>query len=242
MSHNQGMAFLSLDEPRPFVTLALMTKPRTIGNRIAPSRFLAFMAVLLIATPAAALAIHNWWLGIMGGFNLAAIVFLISCRSLLSTREEAQIRQHALENDANRVGLLVVTGTVITVLLIAITAEVVGRNPEPATKLLIVLTLILAWLFSNMVYALHYAHLAYITPSSESGGFDFPGTPRPVYWDFVYFSFTCGMAFATSDVQITNERIRRVVTFHCLAAFGFNIGVLAFSINLLASGAGGGSG
>src|SRR5438067_6794698 len=214
-----------------------MKKPDTIGNKIAPARFLLFMIILLAATPAAALLIHNWWLGMMAGFNIAAIVFLISCVSLLSTREEAEIRRHAAENDANRVGLLVLTGTVIAVLLVAITAEVIGRNPEPTTKLLIVLTLILAWLFSNLVYALHYAHLAYMSPSPACDGFEFPGTPQPVYWDFVYFSFTCGMAFATSDVQITKERIRKVVTFHCLAAFGFNIGVLAFSINLLASGA-----
>jgi uncharacterized membrane protein len=214
-----------------------MKKPDTIGNKIAPARFLLFMIILLIATPAAALRIHNWWLGMMAGFDVAAVVFLISCVSLLSTREEAEIRQHAAENDANRVGLLVLTGTVVTVLLVAITAEVVGRNPEPTTKLLIVLTLILAWLFSNMVYALHYAHLAYTSPSPDCDGFEFPGTRQPHYWDFVYFSFTCGMAFATSDVQITKEHIRKVVTFHCLAAFGFNIGVLAFSINLLASGA-----
>jgi uncharacterized membrane protein len=215
-----------------------MKKPDTIGNKIAPPRFLLFMVILLVATPAAALLIHNWWLGMMAGFNIAALVFLISCVSLLSTREEAEIRRHAAENDANRVGLLVLTGTVVTVLLVAITAEVVGRNPEPTTKLLIVLTLILAWLFSNLVYALHYAHLAYMSSGPDCDGFDFPGTPQPVYWDFVYFSFTCGMAFATSDVQISTERIRKVVTFHCLAAFGFNIGVLAFSINLLASSAG----
>jgi uncharacterized membrane protein len=214
-----------------------MKKPDTIGNKIAPARFLLFMIILLIATPAAALLIHNWWLGIMAGFNIAAVVFLISCVSLLSTREEAEIRRHAAENDANRIGLLVLTGTVVAVLMVAITAEVVGRNPEPTTKLLIVLTLILAWLFSNMVYALHYAHLAYTSPSPDCDGFEFPGTRQPHYWDFVYFSFTCGMAFATSDVQITKEHIRKVVTFHCLAAFGFNIGVLAFSINLLASGA-----
>jgi uncharacterized membrane protein len=214
-----------------------MKKPDTIGNRIAPARFLLFMVILLAATPAAALLIHNWWLAMMAGFNVAAVVFLISCVSLLSTREEAEIRRHAAENDANRVGLLAITGTVVAVLLVAITAEVVGRNPQPTTKLLIVLTLILAWLFSNMVYALHYAHLAYTSPSPDCDGFEFPGTRQPHYWDFVYFSFTCGMAFATSDVQITKEHIRKVVTFHCLAAFGFNIGVLAFSINLLASGA-----
>jgi uncharacterized membrane protein len=214
-----------------------MKKPDTIGNKIAPARFVLFMIILLVAAPIATLLIHNWRLGMMAGFDVAAFIFLLSLQSLLSTREEAEIRQHAAENDANRVGLLVITGTVVTVLLVAITAEVIGRNPEPATKALIVLTLVLAWLFSNMVYALHYAHLAYTSPSPDCDGFEFPGTREPVYWDFVYFSFTCGMAFATSDVQITQERIRKVVTFHCLAAFGFNIGVLAFSINLLASSA-----
>ena len=44
------------------------------------------------------------------------------------------------------------------------------------------------------------------------------------------------MAFATSDVQIASQRVRRVVTVHCLAAFAFNIGVLAFTINVLGSG------
>ncbi len=47
------------------------------------------------------------------------------------------------------------------------------------------------------------------------------------------------MAFATSDVAITETHIRKTVTFHCLAAFAFNIGVLAFTINLLASRLGG---
>ncbi len=44
------------------------------------------------------------------------------------------------------------------------------------------------------------------------------------------------MAFATSDVQISGQHMRRIVTIHCLAAFAFNIGVLAFTINVLGSG------
>jgi uncharacterized membrane protein len=43
------------------------------------------------------------------------------------------------------------------------------------------------------------------------------------------------MAFATSDVQITETHMRKTVTIHCLAAFAFNIGVLAFTINVLGS-------
>jgi uncharacterized membrane protein len=132
--------------------------------------------------------------------------------------------------------LLAIVGIVMAVLLTAIAAEAVGHNPQPLTKALIIGTLALAWLFSNVIYALHYAHLAYMMPKDGCRGFDFPGTHEPDYWDFVYFAFTCGMAFATSDVQITNQHVRRVVTVHCLAAFGFNIGVLAFTINVLGSG------
>jgi uncharacterized membrane protein len=134
--------------------------------------------------------------------------------------------------------LLVLTFVVTAVLLIAVGAETVGRQTGDRDKGLIIATLIIAWLFSNTVYALHYAHMAYVQPGRGCRGFRFPETAEPVYWDFVYFAFTCGMAFATSDVEVTDQRVRKVVTFHCLAAFAFNIGVLAFTINLLASGGG----
>ncbi len=206
-----------------------------IGNTIAPWRFIMFAALLVVGTILAASMMHNRWLGVMAAFDIAALAFLAACLPILSTRMEAQIRQQAAANDANRLALLVLTGIVMLVLFVAIAAEAVGKNPQPVTRILIISTLAIAWLFSNMVYALHYAHLAYSTPDLGCSGFDFPKTPQPTYWDFVYFSFTCGMAFATSDVQVTNEHVRKVVIAHCLAAFGFNIGVLAFTINLLAS-------
>ena len=213
-----------------------MAKPRTIGNMIAPPRFLAFLVALIVAFPIFADALHRWALGAMASFDIAACLFLLLCLPLLGTREAAEIRGHAERNDANRHVLLAITGIVIAVLFTAIAAEAVGHNPQPLTKALIIGTLALAWLFSNTVYALHYAHLAYMTPKDGCCGFDFPGTDEPNYWDFVYFAFTCGMAFATSDVQITSQHIRKVVTVHCLAAFAFNIGVLAFTINVLGSG------
>ena len=213
-----------------------MAKPQTIGNMIAPPRFLAFMAALIVSFPIASHEFHRWALGAMAAFDIAAILFLLSCIPLLSTREARVIREHAVQNDANRLLLLVVTGIVMAVLLTAIAAEAVGHNPQPFTKALIISTLALAWLFSNIVYALHYAHLVYMHPDVGCVGLEFPRTSHPVYWDFVYFAFTCGMAFATSDVQITETHMRKTVTIHCLAAFAFNIGVLAFTINVLGSG------
>ena len=213
-----------------------MAKQRSIGNMVAPWRFIMFVVLLLAGTVPASEWFANWWLGIMAAFDVAAIAFLGSCASLLAIDDPIVIERIAKENDAARTLLLVVTGIVTAVLLISVAAETAGGHPEPLTKWLIVMTLIVAWLFGNSVYALHYAHMAYIDPPTGCEGFRFPGTDEPVYWDFVYFAFTCGMAFATSDVEVSSQRVRKVVTFHCLAAFAFNIGVLAFTVNLLASG------
>jgi uncharacterized membrane protein len=213
-----------------------MAQRAGIGNIIAPPRFIAFIIALVAAVPAASALLHRWALGAIAGFDIAALIFLLSCLSLLGTKEASVIREHASRNDANRTLLLAITGIVMAALLTAIAAETVGHNPQPFTKILIVATLAIAWVFSNTIYALHYAHLAYGNERHACSGFDFPGTPEPNYWDFVYFAFTCGMAFATSDVQVTDQQVRKVVTIHSLAAFAFNIGVLAFTINVLASG------
>lgn len=213
-----------------------MAKPATIGNRIAPWRFIMFAILLLGAAAPARLWLGSYPVGIIAAFDLAAVMFLASCAPLLAIADPARIEAIAQENDANRTVLLVITFIVTAVLLIAVASETVGRHPEPLTKILIIMTLIVAWLFSNTVYALHYAHMGYITPEAGCSGFRFPGTPDPLLWDFVYFAFTCGMAFATSDVEVTDRRIRKVVALHCLAAFAFNIGAIAFTINVLASG------
>jgi uncharacterized membrane protein len=212
-----------------------MTERRAFGNMTSAPRFLAFLATLLVAAPGAAWFLEGRYLGFMAGFDIAAIVFLASSLSLLSTSEAKVIRNHAIANDANKTLLLVITGIVVAVLFASIAAETVGQRPEPLTKTLVIATLVLAWLFSNTIYAIHYAHLAYVQPDAGDCGLEFPGTRKPVYWDFVYFAFTLGMTFQTSDVTISDPRIRKVVTVHCFAAFVFNIGVLAFTINVLGS-------
>jgi uncharacterized membrane protein len=211
-----------------------MAEPRTIGNRIAPLHFILFAVVGIFAVAAAWAALHEIRRAIMAGFDVAAMLFLISVAPLLRTREGADIRAHARQNDANRTVLLALTMVVMLVLFVAIAAESLRHSPEPFTKILVIVTLILAWLFSNTVYALHYAHLAY-GDAAKCTALSFPGTDQPLYWDFVYFAFTLGMTFQTSDVTICDQSLRRVVTLHALAAFAFNIGVLAFTINVLGS-------
>jgi uncharacterized membrane protein len=64
----------------------------------------------------------------------------------------------------------------------------------------------------------------------------FPGPDRePDYWDFLYFSVTIGAAAATSDVEIADHHVRRLVLAHTILAFLFNTTVLALAINVGAS-------
>jgi uncharacterized membrane protein len=194
-----------------------------------------FFLVLVGACITGAMTMDDPLLGLMVGFDVAAAIFLLCCVSILGICDPDMIEVQAERNDANRTELLAFTGIVMAALLIAIGAATAEVRPEPWTKLIIIATLVLAWLFSNMVYALHYAHMAYMRPGAGASGLDFPNTKQPVYWDFVYFAFTIGMTFQTSDVEISCDSIRRVVTVHSFAAFVFNIGVLAFTINVLGS-------
>jgi uncharacterized membrane protein len=217
-----------------------MSSGSPIGRRIAPARFILFGLATLAAIPPAILW-AGWRQGVMIGFDVGAALFLLSCIPLLRAADSALIRRQARENDANRPGLLAITGIVTAVVLVAVAAELGQRGgPAPAVAGLIVGTLALSWLFSNIVYALHYAHLFYSDGDSggggDRGGIDFPGTEEPDYSDFLYFAATLGMTFQTSDVEIRDRGVRRVVTVHALMAFAFNIGVLAFTINVLGGG------
>ncbi|WP_156680386.1 DUF1345 domain-containing protein [Sphingomonas profundi] len=205
-----------------------------LGHRIAPPRFVLF-ALAAVAGIAAGVPLLGWRHGVMAGFDVAALVFLVACIPLLDDSPE-EMRRSAARNDANRAGLLAITVGVTVVILVAIAAELgEAGGPKPLAVALIVATLMLAWAFSNVVYALHYGHLFYLAgeDGKDRGGLDVPGTDEPTYWDLLYFSCTMGMTFQTSDIDIESAQIRRVALAHGLIAFVFNIGVLAFTINVL---------
>ena len=210
-------------------------RQQSIGNRLLPPRFLAFCAVAGVAVPAA-IVLFGWQRGTMVGFDVAAAAFLTSCLPLLRDVSADTMRRASARNDANRALLLAIAGFASLAVLAAVAGELGQASaPDAWTVALIVVTLTLAWLFGNTVYVLHYAHLYYLPGADgrDAGGLDVPGTDEPDYWDFVYFAFTLGMTFQTSDVSIRTGEMRRVATAHSLAAFVFNLGIVAFTINVL---------
>ena len=214
-----------------------MSARQPIGKRLLPMRFLAFLGVAVVAVPAA-IWCCGWSMGTMIGFDAAAVLFLGLCAPLLGDAPK-QMRESARRNDANRVVVLAISALSSLAVLAAVAGELGGGGkPGAGTIALVVATLMLAWTFGNVVFAFHYAHLFYLEGDGgkDAGGLAIPGADEPTYWDFLYFSFTLGMTFQTSDTDICTTQLRKVATGHSLIAFIFNLGIVAFTINVLGGG------
>ncbi len=215
-----------------------------------PRRFLLFLLALPIAIAGLTLLLPRIGQALLSGFDVAALLFIVSLWPLTRDHTAAQMRANARVNDTGRVGMLIITSLVVIVILTAVTVELPDARHETGMKhtlalALVLLSLVIAWLFSNVIFALHYAHLYY--REQGEGGLNFPTSDRegqsnddsaaaggPDYVDFAYFALTIGMAFATADVAMPGRTIRRTAIIHAIAAFFYNLIVLAFTINVTA--------
>lgn len=208
---------------------------RTVaGAARVPWRFLLF-AGLLLDIPLFHLR-FDWPEAALIGFAVAALGFFLTLAPLFRDSERS-IRDQAQRNDPDQLISLTITVAVLALVLFGVGFILHGRADAPLLwqKALVLASLLVAWLFFNMVFALHYAHLYYATDDkgAHRGGIAFPATKTPGYWDFAYFSYTLGMTFQTSDIEIHDPHWRKLALFQSLAAFVFNIGVIAFTINSL---------
>lgn len=194
-----------------------------------------FICVFVAGMPL--LFFTEWYRAVMTAFDVAALVYGVTLPALFRLDTEG-MRAQAAKVDASQMTLLFLTVITTFTIMAAVVAELKGAGAKEFINIgFTIATLALAWVFSNLVYAVHYAHLFYDrTPhGKDRGGVVFPGQNEPHYWDFVYFAFTLGMTFQTSDVEICDRQWRKLVTLQSMASFVFNIGIIAFSINIMAS-------
>lgn len=172
---------------------------------------------------------------LVAGFDLAAVVFIGSCLPLWRADGLEAMRARTARDDGGRGLLLLVAVLVLAAVLLALGRMIETRKSLVALDFALVAgTLVLAWLFVNLVYALHYAHLFHDQKTGrQGGGLEFPGNDTPLFADFCYFSFVIGMTCQVSDVTILTTPMRRVATVHGLFAFFFNLVVLALTLNVM---------
>jgi uncharacterized membrane protein len=171
-------------------------------------------------------------------WDTTALLYIAMVQIFVAPCSVEQIKQRAAVQDEGAVAILLITmGTAFAslVALIVLLGEKSGGGG--ALRVVVaVSTIVLSWSFMHTIFTLHYAHEYYgDRRDQQQGGLEFPGRERPDYWDFLYFSLVIAMTSQVSDVAISSKVIRRIATLHGVLSFFFNLGILALTINMLAS-------
>jgi uncharacterized membrane protein len=172
-------------------------------------------------------------------WDAGAGIFLCLCGISMTATSPDQIsdRAAALQDGEWTVFALTLAGIVASVFVIVIEfGELNANGMERILHLLIlVITIVLSWLTTQVLFGLRYAHLFYtMLVGDAQRGLEFPGEPNPDYLDFFYFSLVIGMTFQVSDVKIADRHLRRLAAVHAFISFLFNMVLLALTVNLAA--------
>ena len=169
-------------------------------------------------------------------WNVAVAFYLVLATYMIAGCDMAQMRRRAEQEDEGGTLILVLTVAAAAASMVAIFAEMGAVPSQRAGALsatLALSTVVLSWVFIQVIFALHYAHEFYgEAKGGHKGGLQFPEDDRPEYWDFVYFSLVIGMTFQVSDVQVTNKSLRKLVVAHGAVSFFYNVAVIALMVNI----------
>jgi len=198
----------------------------------------AVVALVLGAAVAVAVTLTplSWVAGVLVGWDVVAIGYTVRLAVVLRRWDAGQTRSRAMTADLDRLGAdLALLGAALASLVAVGVLLTRGDPGTVADTFRIGLSLVsvaASWAMVHTLFAQRYAALYYSTPE---GGIDFNERMRPAYRDFTYFAFTIGMSYAVSDTDVGSSDIRRAVLRHALLSYLFGTGILATTINLVAS-------
>jgi uncharacterized membrane protein len=173
-------------------------------------------------------------------WNVGAWAFLIMI-AFMAADPRRDARVQAKPEDENQ-WVLVALGVVASLAAIAAIIWELGpvKDMTGCAKVghlgLVGATVLSAWTFVQVMFALHYAG-AYFKRHNGGihGGLEFPGTPQPGWMEFFYQAFVIGCTFASSDVNVTSMQMRRIAVIQGVVGFFFNAIILALAINVTAN-------
>ncbi|MDT7835088.1 DUF1345 domain-containing protein [Aquabacterium sp. OR-4] len=181
-----------------------------------------------------------WATPFLLGWNSFALIYLALAWHLVHGASHEAVRQRAVSQHDGRHAVLALGVAAVLVALLAIASQLGAVRTlhglaRQAHLALAVLTVATAWLVTQALFALHYAHDFYVARlHGLPDPLQFPQTPDPDYGDFFYFACVIGTSGQTADVAFSTSRLRRVGALHCMQAWVFNATTLALGVNIAA--------
>jgi len=175
---------------------------------------------------------------VLVAWNGGVMLFLWLIYRWMSSLSAEQICRRFIEEDesAGIVLVLVTAAALLSLAAIIVVLATIKQTAGPergAHVLLAAITVVDSWLLVPTIFTSQYADVFYRAGADERP-LHFPNTTMPIFWDFVYFSFTIAAACQTADVSTTQVSMRKLVVAHTLISFVFNASILGFAINVTA--------
>lgn len=214
---------------QPVLLRLICSRPRLFAS--------IFTGVMVSVLLPHALALHEITRVIIG-WNIGACLYLVLAAHMMFWTTHEAMRSRAIAQDEGKFVILGMVVVAAVVSLGAIVAELaVVKDVHGALRVahiaLAALTIVVSWSFTQVMFALHYAHVFYVAKEGGSpGGLEFPNAPAPEYSDFLYFACVIGTSGQTADVSFTSRSMRRTGLVHCVLAFFFNTTLVALTINI----------
>jgi uncharacterized membrane protein len=171
-------------------------------------------------------------------WNIASLFYLGLSLEMMVNSSLQKMQQRAIDQKVGRHVLLFLV-IIVSIICIASTISSLSIAKELQGRLkwehmgLAGFTVFTSWTFTQIMFAQHYAHEYYFEKiHGRSPGLQFPGTPEPDYFDFLYFSCIIGTAEQTADVSFTTSSLRRVGLSQSILSFFFNTVLIALTINI----------
>ena len=176
-------------------------------------------------------------IGVLVGWDFASLVYLTWLWITIRNRNARATAERAMITDPDRavtdlVLLSAAVASLVAVGFVLVRAGQMQGSGELFRVGLALVSVVISWAVVHVIFTLRYAHLYY---DGEVGGIDFNQPERPTYTDFAYLAFTVGMTFQVSDTSLRSSVIRRAALRHALLSYLFGTGILATTINLVAS-------
>jgi uncharacterized membrane protein len=202
------------------------------------ARLEALVPVLIgVAVAVTAALLHSPAVGLLLGWDTVAVLYVGGLAFGLLGWDAERTARRATTTDPDRVAtdvalLTAAVASLVTVALVLLRAPQSGGAPEFVQVGFGVASVVVSWAMVHTLYTLRYAALYYGRPG---GGIDFNSAEPPTYRDFAYLAFTVGMTFQVSDTVLKTTALRRTVLRQALLSYLFGTGILATTINLVAS-------
>jgi uncharacterized membrane protein len=195
---------------KPFVIRILLARP-ILFTSFAIGIAVAFLLPTSVAKYSITQAIIGW--------NVGSCLYIVLAFKMMFWSTHEKMCTRTLQHDEGSAVVLMLVVTAALMCIGAIVAELaVVKDLKGGFRYahiaLAALTIASSWAFTQIMFALHYAHDYYATVvHGDHGGLEFPSGQPPDYGDFLYFSSVIGTSGQTADVSITTDLPRMATRY-----------------------------